>query len=399
MTRSLLALAIALLAACGIVVASGGWHGVRLTVEILLPVGLLALLAAHAVERGRPRMSSLRSRFQLGVGLALGQLLVALVVGAALMFVSQEDAWTTIAILAFAAIVAGWSARIVLAPVTRDVAAIGAALESVEQGERPIEVTASSGREMEGLARSANRMIGALEAEERSRDEADAARRQLVAAVSHDLRTPLTSLRLIAQALNDDLVDGATARGYVRTMDANVRTLGALIDDLFEFARLDAGDFALVTEAVPLQELVPDALEAMRAQALERGVDLRAEIGSGLAPALGDREQLGRVLANLMQNAIRHTPPDGSVVVRAGCTDGSAQIEVADTGEGIAPEDAQRVFEPFFRGGADAARTSSGTGLGLAIARAIVEAHGGRIWLAEADSGTRVCFSLPLAPV
>jgi signal transduction histidine kinase len=103
------------------------------------------------------------------------------------------------------------------------------------------------------------------------------------------------------------------------------------------------------------------------------------------------------VLANLLANAIRHTPPDGTVIVRAQQRNGSAEIEVSDTGEGIPAADRQRVFEPFYRGGSDAARTTTGSGLGLAIARTIVEAHGGRIWLAEASTGTRICFTLPLA--
>jgi signal transduction histidine kinase len=103
------------------------------------------------------------------------------------------------------------------------------------------------------------------------------------------------------------------------------------------------------------------------------------------------------VLFNLIQNAIRHTPPDGSVVVRAEPGGEGVEVEVADTGDGIAPTERDRVFEPFFRGGAETARTRNGAGLGLAISRAIIEAHGGRIWLAESAHGTRVRFSLPKA--
>jgi len=100
---------------------------------------------------------------------------------------------------------------------------------------------------------------------------------------------------------------------------------------------------------------------------------------------------------NLLQNAIHHTPPDGSVLISAQQDNGSVQIEVADTGEGIAPADRPRVFEPFYRGGSEVARTGAGSGLGLAISRAIVEAHGGRIWLAEAGTGTSVRLTLPVA--
>jgi signal transduction histidine kinase len=342
-------------------------------------------------------MGTLRSRFQLSIALALGQLLAALTIGAAVMFVSAEDAWMTIGILVFAALVAGCAAQILLRDVVADVRAVAAGLHAVGKGEREIRVTARSGEEFIDLADSANRMIETLRSEERSRDDADAAPRQVIAAVSHDLRTPLTSLRLLTQALDDDLVDAETARHYVQTMGANVRALGTLVDDLFEFSRLNAGDFAWTTEAVPLAGLVREMLAAMRAQAEARGVAVSADVAPGLAPARANPEKLGRVLANLLQNAIHHTPPDGSVLVRAHQTNGSAEIEVSDTGAGIAMADRPRIFEPFYRGGNEAARTHPGSGLGLAIARSIVEAHGGQIWLADAPVGTKVRFTLPLA--
>jgi len=397
MRRSLLTLLGALVTACAVMAVIGGAHAGALMSAILLPVGLVALLLAHAADGGRLRMSTLSHRFQLGIGLALGQLLAALMIGAAVMFVSPDDAWTTAGILLFAAVVAARAAQVLLRDVVADVDSVSSGLHSVGQGEREVYVEARSGRELSDLADSANTMIQTLRSEERSRDEADAARRQVIAAVSHDLRTPLASLQLLAQALDDDLVDPATARKYVKTMGANVRALGTLVDDLFEFSRLNAGDFAWTTEAVPLAGIVAEMLEAIRLEADARRVAVRAEIPGDLRPARANPEQLGRVLTNLLTNAIRHTPPDGSVLVRAHQRDDSAEIEVSDTGEGIDAADQPRIFEPFYRGGSEAARTSSGSGLGLAIARTIVEAHGGRIWLAEAHSGTRICFTLPLA--
>jgi signal transduction histidine kinase len=135
----------------------------------------------------------------------------------------------------------------------------------------------------------------------------------------------------------------------------------------------------------------------MRVQAEAKVVAVMAEVPETLKPAQANPEKLQRVLFNLIQNAIRHTPADGSVVVRAESVASGIEFEVADTGDGIAPEERERVFNAFYRGGADAARTSPGAGLGLAVSRAIVEAHGGRIWLAEAAVGTRVRFSLPAA--
>jgi signal transduction histidine kinase len=221
------------------------------------------------------------------------------------------------------------------------------------------------------------------------------ARRSLVAAVSHDLRTPITSLRLLTDAIADDVVDGDTKRAYLGQISTHLNAMSALIDDLFELSRLEAGDIAWSLEQVRLDELVGETVDAMKVQADARNVEVRAELPAGLRPAHGDPEKLQRVLFNLIQNAIRHTPADGSVVVRARPAGDAVEIEVADTGDGIADHEREHVFEPFFRGGAQAARPSNGAGLGLAISRAIVEAHGGRIWLEEAPHGTRVRFSLP----
>jgi signal transduction histidine kinase len=396
MRRSLPILLAALGLCCAVMAVLGGRHAVIVSVAILLPLGIVALLIAHSAEDGRLPLSTLRGRFEIGLGLALGQLLAAVAIGAAVMFVSPHDAWATIAILLFAALIAARAAHLLSRGVVEDVRAIRDGLQALERGEREVHIAASSSVELAELAGAANRMIQTLRSEERSRDAAEATRRQVVAAVSHDLRTPLTSLRLLTQALDDDLVDEQTTRRYVRTMGANVRALGTLIDDLFELSRLDAGDYTWTTEAVPLSELVGETVLAIRAQADAGNVAVSAEIPPGLCPAQANPEKLQRVLSNLLQNAIHHTPPDGSVLVTAEPANGAVQIEVSDTGQGIAAEDRPRVFEAFYRGGSEAARTHAGSGLGLAISRAIVEAHGGRIWLAEASAGTRVRFTLPV---
>lgn len=397
MRRSLLVLAFALAASDAIMALIGGAHAVLLSSEILLPLGLVALLIAQAADGELLELHTLRRRFELGLGLALGQLLAALVIGAAVMFVSGHDAWATIGVLVFAALVAIRAAQLLSMGVVADVRAIRDGLRAVGGGARDVRVTATSSRELADLAGAANNMIQALRAEESRRDAAEGARRQVIAALSHDLRTPLTSLQLLAQALDDGLVDADTAKRYVHTMSANVRALGALVDDLFEFSRLGAADLEWSMQAVPLAKLIGEAIAALRPEADARKVQMSAELAPGLPAAHADPEKLGRVLANLLQNAIRHTPPDGSVLVRAQSADEAVQIDIADNGEGIAAQDRARVFEPFYRGGREVARTRAGAGLGLAIARAIVEAHGGRIWLGDSYPGTRVCFTLPVA--
>jgi signal transduction histidine kinase len=229
------------------------------------------------------------------------------------------------------------------------------------------------------------------------RDAAEGARRDLIAAVSHDLRTPLTSLRLLAEAIEDELVDQATRRRYIEQMSVHIRSLSGLVEDLFELSRLEAGDIQWSLSQVRIDELVEETVEAMRPHAEARDVEVRAAIPAGIAPARANPEKLQRVLFNLIQNAIRHTPADGSVTVLAESKGAAVEVEVADTGAGVHPDERVRAFEPFYRGGQQAARSGDGTGLGLTICRAIVEAHGGEIWFAESRRGARVRFRLPRA--
>lgn len=394
---SLIVLALALSAACAATAVVGDGKAELETLEILAPVGLLALSVAHLAGVGRLRLGRLRHRFELGVALALGQLLAAVAIGTTVMFVSSHDAWMTVAIILFAGIVATRAAQLLLDGVVRDIDAVRGGLHAVERGERGVPITASSGQELEDLADSANRMTAALAAEEQARDAAETARRQVIAAVSHDLRTPLSTIQLLTEALRDGLADEHTERRYLDTLAANATTLGTLIDDLFELSCLDAGELGWSTEAVDLAALIDEACTLVRPSVERAGVTLHSDVAEGLAPALANPEKLRRVLLNLLQNAIRHTPAAGSVAVQTSASNGCLQVEVADTGPGIAPQDRPHVFEAFYRGGGEAARTTAGSGLGLAISRAIVEAHGGRIWLAEASSGTKVRFTLPVA--
>ncbi len=230
--------------------------------------------------------------------------------------------------------------------------------------------------------------------EDRSRRQVEAARRRLVASVSHDLRTPLASLRLLVESIDDGVVTGETRDRYLGEIRTHVAALSGLIDDLFELSRIEAGDIAWTMGRVELRELVGDTVAAMRAPAAARGVALAAELPAHDLVARANAEKVQRVLFNLIQNAIRHTPADGSVTVRAQTAPGGVQVEVADDGEGIPPGESRRVFDAFYRGDEGGGTDPDGAGLGLAISRAIVEAHGGRIWLEEAAPGTCVRFTL-----
>ena len=393
---SLAVLVAAAVCAGAVVALAYGIDGGIETAELLLAVGAGGLAVAHLAERRR-RTIALRGQFALGIALVVGSILVATIVGALLMFVSDHDAVMVAVVTVFAGLVAVRAAGLLAGGVLGDVRAIEDGLAAVGEGRRDVRMAVEGRDELAVLAGQADAMVDRLAAEESRAAAADAARRDLIAAASHDLRTPVAALRLLVDAIDDELVDEPTRRRYTQTMGTHIRALGGLIDDLFELSRMQAGEIRWALRQVSVGELVDETVQALHPAAAERGVALAARLPDAPPIARADPEKLQRVLFNLVQNAIRHTPADGSVTVEVGARADGTVIEVADTGTGIDPAQRSRVFEPFYRGGADSARSTEGAGLGLAIAKAIVEGHGGRIWIEPGTVGTRVRFTLPAA--
>lgn len=394
MRRSLLVLAAAALLAAGIVAPAHGAGPALVTAALAVCLGAPALIGAHALA-ARRRFTSLRRQFALSAGVTVGVILISVLAASQLMFVSEHDALLVSAIVLAAGLVALRVGDLVAGGVARDVGSTSAVLEAVGRGERDLRIASSARDEIGVLARAADSMAEQLAEGERARNAAEEARRQLVAAVSHDLRTPIAALRLLVEAIEDEVVDEATRRRYLATMRTHIDSLSAMIDDLFELSRIEAGQIEWSLRQVELSLLVDETVAAMRPEARARRVEVRSELDDPRLSAHADPEKIQRVLFNLIRNAIRHTPADGSVTVRAKAGLEAVQIEVADTGDGIPAADREHVFEPFYRGAREAARDSDGAGLGLAICRAIVETHGGRIWIGPSDQGTRVRFSLP----
>jgi len=396
-----LAIGCAVLVACA-VLAIYDAGGALVTFAILASVGLLTVAITHALLAHRARLGGLRRQAVILAALAFGPLAIAVVLFMRLMFLSGHDALLAGTAALYSALLGMWAGRQLSGRVLDDVDALRFGLAAVGRGEREPALALAGHDELAQVAAEVQTMVARLAAAEERRERAEGARRSLIAAVSHDLRTPVTALRLLAEAVDDEIGDPEMRREYVRRLGVHVRALGALIDDLFELTRIEAGEVTWTLQQVDIDELVEETVAAMLPAAQAGGVAVRAEIDPTLAPARANPERIQRVLFNLIQNAIRHTPADGSVTVRAASASGSVEIEVADTGEGIGPADREELFEPFVQGADRAARADGSAGLGLAISRAIVEAHGGRIWIvADEDddgaAGARVRFSLPRA--
>ena len=388
---------VAALAASAVCLLVYGWHAGWTCLAILAPIGLLSVVGGERLLSSRLRLGGVRGQLSLGGALIVAQLLIATGLFVALMTSSPQDGLFTAVVVLYTGLVGAWVARTIGQRVLGDVDQLRRGLGSVGEGSDAVMIATRGQDELALVARDVEAMSRRLAAEEHSRVRLESARKELLAAISHDVRTPITSLRLLSDALDDELVDGAKRREYVSRIGVHVRALGSLIDDLFELSRLEAGDIRWTMERVPLEDLVLETVDAMRAQADAGSISMRAELAAGIEAARANPEQIQRVLFNLIQNAIRHTPADGSVTVRALADADGVQVEVADTGEGIPEAERERVFEAFVQGAGRSARSDSSAGLGLAISRAIVEAHGGRIWIESAHVGTSVRFSLPCA--
>lgn len=244
--------------------------------------------------------------------------------------------------------------------------------------------------------------VWADQARERER-RVEKGRRDLVAWVSHDLRTPLAGLRAMAEALEDGVVgDPVTVAEYHRRIRVETDRMTRLVDDLFELSRINAGALRLTLSAVPLGDVVSDALASTAPLAAARRIRLVAA-ESGWPTVTASEPELARAVGNLLLNAIRYTPDDGTVRVDAGRDSDTAWLAVADTCGGIPEADLPRVFEVAFRGepartprSGDGGPEGSG-GLGLAIVRGLVEAHGGRVDVQNVTNGCRFVLRLPAA--
>jgi signal transduction histidine kinase len=359
---------------------------------------IISGLAGYAAYRlgWMERSPTIRIALLGGYALASALTFINVLVTAQLMFTDQHDLLLATVLLLFAGGMAIALGYILSTALTERIRKLDEAAQTIGAGELDVRITVDGKDEMAKLAATFNKMAAKLESADRKQRELDIIRRDLIAWVGHDLQTPLASIRAIVEALADGVVeDSETTQRYLATALKDIRSLSILIDDLFQMAQLDAGGIPLNREPNSLSDLVSDSLESFSELSVRQGVSLQGSVATDVDPVYMDAQLIGRVLNNLISNALRHTQPGGNVQVISMRTSAGVQVEVCDDGDGISPEDLPFVFERFYRGEKSRSRITGGSGLGLAIAEGIIEAHGGEIGVASVPGKTSFYFTLP----
>jgi signal transduction histidine kinase len=347
-----------------------------------LALAIVTLAVGVALSLGIRLLPTLRLQLVAFALLAVGLPLSVVFLSGWAMFHMGDDV-KILAVVVASASAALLAALLLASGVSRRIDRLRESATAFAAGDLTVRASAAGPAEVAELARSFNEMADHLE---RLFD----ARRELVTWASHDLRTPISSMRAMLEALDDGLADPAR---YLPALNEQVTKLSLLVDDLFELARIDAGTLTVELREAEVAGLVASCVRGLEAEAQARHVRLEAR-GAAATWARCEPAKVERVLLNLVTNALRHTPSDGAVAVLVEPFGEEVRVTVEDTGEGFEPGAERRMFERFWRG--ERARSTPGAGLGLAIARGLVELQGGRIWAeGRAGGGARVSFTLP----
>lgn len=357
---------------------------------IFAAVALIAGAGAFGVRVVSQRSHSIRRSVQIvGIsGLVIAA--VAILIAAQQMFLSPHDLRLVVIVLLFAGATAFVFSAVVSRAITRDLEATADAARRLHQGDLSARTGVQRPDEVGTVAASFDEMATKLEQRERERQAEDAARRRFLAAIGHDLRTPLASLRAAIEALEDGLAPDPDR--YLRAMDRDVSILSSLVEDLFLLAKLEEGSIDVRRSAIDITELADETIEVLGPVAAAADVTLELD-ADDRAIARGGSEAVGRALRNLVDNAIRYAPAGSAVVVEVRQSNG-VRVQVLDNGPGFDPSFLESAFDGFTRDDPARGRSTGGSGLGLAIAKGFIDALDGSIW-AEAGPGGRVGFHLP----
>jgi signal transduction histidine kinase len=262
------------------------------------------------------------------------------------------------------------------------------AAEQISQGRSPPRVHITSSDELGRLGQTFNQMAESLQ-------RSEALRRQLILDIAHELRNPLMVQQSHLELLLDNVVPPTPEQ--LQTIYEQNLLLGRLVRDLQLLALADAGELQIVRVPTQFREILQRVIAHIHPTLEEKQIALEAQIADDLPTVSVDPQRIEQVLLNLLDNACRYTPPGGKIALSAYREDGAVHVSVRDGGPGIAPEDLPHIFERFYRGDKSRARSSGGTGLGLSIAKALIEAHGGKIWAENAPQGG-ACFHFTVPP-
>lgn len=378
-------------------------NDIRLLSVFMAGTGGATLCIVYVLHRGGVLrwLGSLRWTLLATIILTVVLIFVNVWVTAQLMFISAHDLVLTTALLIFAGLIAIVSVSFMASTLTERIHALGMAAQKLAQGELHTRISDKGNDELAQLARTFNLMATSLEEVDQQKQMLEQTRRDLIAWVSHDLRTPLAAIRAMNEAMIDGVVsDQATITRYQESIQKEVQHLSHLIDDLFDLAQMDTGHLKMERVHTSLHDLISDTLGTISGRATAQQVTLTGSVDDNVPMVNIAADKIQRVLYNLLDNALNYTPPNGAISVRARVVDHAIHISVHNTGPAIAPDDLPHIFTSFYMGErsrAQAKRTTRGTGLGLAIARGFVESHGGRIWAESApEAGTTFTFTLPL---
>jgi signal transduction histidine kinase len=378
----------------------------RALVLFMAVSGVATLIAGALVYRVFDRAGVLSLRRKVVVGAVIGAVvgLLNVLIVAKLMFVSTaHDLRLLAALIGFSSLVALGFSVWVASTVTAQIDRVADALRTLARGDYKARVPRVGGDEVARLADDVNALAERLQEAHDERIRLDRDRRDLTAAISHDLRTPLASIRAMAEALSDAIVsDPREIARYHMTIRREVEHLGRMVDDLFQLSQIDAGALRLERRPVALYEIAAEVVESAQARASAAGVALALQADNGAPSIEVDGALVERAIANLLSNALEHTPAGGSVTLAVRRRDSVLALDVRDSGDGIDAADLPRVWDRFFRAERSRPRPrqaagSDGVGLGLAIVRGIVEAHGGSVGVQSAPArGSTFTLEFPL---
>ncbi|MDX3386312.1 HAMP domain-containing sensor histidine kinase [Streptomyces niveiscabiei] len=364
-----------------------------LLIALYAAIGAVSAGLVGAVLLRALRRRSVAASLAVVAGVTVAAMLAGTMLVAHAMFLSDHDLWVVTMVCAMAAVVSLAVAFLLGRSVVQGSRELAEATRALGDHGAFTPPPAAPTSELAHLAHQLAATSSKLAASRERERTLEASRRELVAWISHDLRTPLAGLQAMTEALEDGIADDP--RVYLARIRSEVGRMSAMVGDLFELSRIQAGVLALSLARMSVYDLVGDAIAGVDALAREHGVRL---VGHGVepVPVEVDGREMSRVLANLLVNAIRRTPADGTVAVAARREADHVVLSVTDGCGGIAPEDLPRVFDTGWRG-TDARTPPAGAGLGLAIVRGIVEAHQGRAAVRNVPGGCRFEVRLPAA--